>query len=227
MKLSDILILNKLGTRKQVKKLIKKQMIRVNDVITREDREIDDETVRYKSRILDTHPLKYIILNKPVGYVCDATSAQSVDQLIPESLSYVGRLDRDTSGLLLLTNDYKLRKKLILPDFHIPKTYYFTCRDPLIKNQMEMFKQGIIIDGHVRCRPARIKMISETAGELTIDEGKYHEIRKMFMSLNNEIITLKRIRFASLSLDGLEEGVYRHLSEEEISSLKEAVKHDL
>lgn len=226
MKLSDILILNKLGTRKQVKKLIKQQLISIDDVIIFEDQEIKDGVIKYKNQILDTHPLKYIMLNKPVGYVCDAKSAQSVDQLIPESLSYVGRLDRDTSGLLLLMNDYKLRKKLMLPQFHIPKTYYFTCRYSLTAEQIKMFGKGIIIDGHVRCHPVKIKMVNETAGELTIDEGKYHEIRKMFMSLDNEIVTLKRIRFAFLSLDGLKTGEYRHLSQTEVSLLKEAVQND-
>ncbi len=108
MRLIDIFVLNKCGSKKQAKKAIKKGLIQVNNEIVGEDIDITDETVIYDSKILDPHPLKYYIIHKPLGYVCankDPHDPCLITLLPDDNLHYVGRLDRDTTGLVILTND--------------------------------------------------------------------------------------------------------------------------
>lgn len=226
MKASEILILNKQGTKKQVKKAIKAGNVIYNGQTLAEDIEVEEGLLTCEGHVMDLHPLKYYMLNKPTGYICDAKSTKyiPVDTLLPaKQLHYVGRLDQNTTGLLLVTNDLKLRKKLILPSYHVEKTYAFSCLYPLTQEDLNFFEEGIIIDHQVRCQSAQVILSDATHGTITIHEGKYHEIRKMFLSLDNQIVTLKRIAFGPLSLGFLPEGDYRPLTQEEIMALKEVV----
>ena len=228
MRLIDIFVLNKCGSKKQAKKAIKKGLITVNNTIVDEDIDINDETVIYDSKILDSHPLKYYIIHKPAGYVCankDPHDSCLITLLPVDNLHYVGRLDRDTTGLVIMTNDLKLRKRLTLPEFHIPRTYAFTCLYPLL--DITPFKEGIMIDGDVKCLPAQVKMISENEGTITLEEGRYHEIKKMFFSLNNKITSLHRIMYGDISLGDLSSGSYRTLTQEEINHLKDITGREL
>ena len=221
MRLIEILILNHLGTKKQVKKLLKKGHIMIDGEIVYEDCEIHDEQVYYDTALLDNHPLKYYVIHKPAGYVCanqDKKDPCLISLLPDEDLHYVGRLDRDTTGLVILTNDLKLRKRLTLPQFSIPRSYSFTCALPL--TDLSPFKEGIVIDGHVKCRPALVKMEDTQKGIITLEEGKYHEIKKMFLSLNNRILSLHRIMYGGIELGDLRYGSYRPLTEDEIDHLK-------
>lgn len=124
-----------------------------------------------------------------------------------------------------MTNDLKLRKRLTLPEFHIPRTYAFTCLKPL--KDITPFKEGITIDGDVKCLPAIVEMISEYEGIITLEEGRYHEIKKMFLSLNNKITSLHRIMYGDISLGDLESGTYRILTQEEINHLKDITRRSL
>lgn len=228
MRLIDIFVLNKCGSKKQAKKAIKKGLIQVNNKIVDEDIDITDETVIYDSKILDPHPLKYYIIHKPSGYVCankDPHDPCLVSLLPDKNLHYVGRLDRDTTGLVIMTNDLKIRKRLTLPEFHIPRTYAFTCLKPL--KDITPFKEGITIDGDVKCLPAIVEMTSEYEGIITLEEGRYHEIKKMFLSLNNKITSLHRIMYGDISLGDLESGTYRILTQEEINHLKDITRRSL
>lgn len=224
MKIVDLLVLNHYGTKKACRKLIKKGHVAFNGTILTEDQDYREGAVTVDGIVIDVHPLKYVVLNKPDGYVCDAKSTlyKSVDELVPH-LHYVGRLDHNTTGLLLLTNDLKLRKKLTLPAYHIPKVYAFTCLRPLSEKDLAYAKEGILIDHNVKCRPAIISLEDATHGTIQVTEGKFHEIRKMFLSLDNEIVTLKRIRFGPITLGDLEEGQSRPLTDREVQALKESV----
>jgi 16S rRNA pseudouridine516 synthase len=142
-----------------------------------------------------------------------------------KDLHIVGRLDRDTTGLLLLTNDIKLRKRLTLPLYHIEKTYQFTCLHPLTKEEVDKANEGVVIDDNHLCE-CFIQMKDEKEGYITIHEGRYHEVKKIFLSLNNKILSLKRISFGHLELGHLQEGEYRHLSDDEIATLRESVYLD-
>ena len=124
-----------------------------------------------------------------------------------------------------MTNDLKLRKRLTLPKFHIPRTYAFTCLYPL--KDITPFKKGIIIDGDVKCLPAIVEMKSEYEGIITLEEGRYHEIKKMFLSLNNKITSLHRIMYGDITLGDLPSGSYRTLTEEEINHLKDITRRSL
>ena len=131
----------------------------------------------------------------------------------------LGRLDRDTTGLLILTNDKSL-KKLLLPQNHVKKTYLVETKERLKKEDQEAFKRGIIIDQKIQCLPAKLEIIDDFHGEVTIEEGKYHQIKKMFLSLKNEVVSLKRISFDEILLDeNLLEGMSRPLNKEERNKL--------
>ncbi|WP_295092983.1 pseudouridine synthase [uncultured Catenibacterium sp.] len=228
MRLIDIFVLNKCGSKKQAKKAIKKGLILVNNHTIEEDIDITDETVIYDSKILDPHPLKYYIIHKPSGYVCanrDPHDPCLISLLPDDNLHYVGRLDRDTTGLVIMTNDLKLRKRLTLPEFHIPRTYAFTCLYPL--KDIAAFKEGIIIDGDVKCLPALVEMKSDHEGMITLEEGRYHEIKKMFLSLDNKITSLHRVMYGDISLGDLPSGAYRTLTKEEINHLKDITGREI
>lgn len=139
-----------------------------------------------------------------------------------EDLHYVGRLDRDTTGLIILTNDLKLRKRLTLPEFQIERAYYFTCLKPL--TDLSPFEKGIIIDKNIKCLPAMISMINEKEGYITLTEGRYHEIKKMFLSLDNKITSLHRFMYGGITLGSLKKGEYRLLKDQEVNHLKEITR---
>ncbi len=113
----------------------------------------------------------------------------------------VGRLDKDTTGFVLLTNDASLSKKLLLPQNHVEKVYQVKTKYPIFKNYKTLFEQGIIIDKTYLCQPAKLEMIDSYQCHVTLHEGKYHQVKKMFMSLSNEVVSLKRISFAGILLD--------------------------
>lgn len=227
MKASEILILNGLGTKKQVKKLIKKKLVLLNGSVLEEDQEVEGQ-LYYQEQALDMHPFKYIMLHKPTGYLSankDAHEKTIMDLLPYKNLSMIGRLDRDTSGLMLLTNEKKLAKRLILPQYHIERTYVFTCLKPLTSHDLQCFEEGIIIDGNIKTEKVKLRLTSSQSGEITLHEGKYHEIRKMFLSCHNSIKTLHRISYGGIRLD-IAEGNFRELTKEEINQLKKLVKNE-
>ncbi|MCT4663449.1 MAG: rRNA pseudouridine synthase [Tissierellales bacterium] len=222
------------GSRKEIRKMAKKGEIIVNGKgITKADMHIDTENDRvyvngekavYREYI-------YIMLNKPQGVV-SATSDyrdETVIDLIDESFWAfepfpVGRLDKDTEGLLLLTNDGKLSHNLLSPKKHVDKTYYVEVCDELKEEDVIKFSKGVTIDGDYKCLPAELEILE--SGEIskayvTIREGKFHQIKKMMLAIGNEVVYLKRMQMGSLKLDEhLELGEYRELSEEELELLK-------
>lgn len=218
-------------SRNDVKKLIKKCLIKVNgkivdkgniqvdelnDIIT-----IGEEELHYKKYV-------YLVLNKPKGYVSATTdeSEKTVIDLCPDeflnrNLFPVGRLDKDTEGLLLITNDGELGHKLLSPKKHVDKEYYVECRDKLTEEAVKAFKSGMELkDGTVFAK-AECTHIEDYSCHLVLHEGKYHEIKRMFLSVGNEVTYLKRIRMKNLILDEtLKKGEYRLLTDEELNDLK-------
>ena len=228
MQLVDLLVLHKIAKKHHAKKLIKEGHMTINGHVITENIEIHNEDVFYDNQRLDSHPLKYYMLNKPSHYLCankDEHEPCVIDLMPRTDLHMVGRLDRDTTGLLLLTNDLKLRKRLTLPLYQIEKTYYFTCQSPLTKEVIEKTKEGVIIDHDHVCQ-CHFQMINDYEGYITIYEGRYHEVKKILRSLNNRILSLKRVSFCHLPLGDLQEGEYRLLTNEEITILRESVHLD-
>ena len=177
----------------------------------------------------------YVMLNKPSGYVSatdDRTLPCVLELLSPEhrrrGLFPVGRLDRDTTGLLILTDDGETAHRLLSPKRGIEKVYRFTCANALSDEDASRLRLGIAIDGGEICRPAYLcPDPGRLSGTVTLTEGKYHEVKRMFRALGNEILTLERISFAGLPLDfALPRGAWRELTDSEVEGLLSAARRD-
>ena len=218
------------GSRKEVKELIRKgfvsvdgEIIKSDDYKVSEDSEviICDEVVKYDEFI-------YIMLNKPDGYI-SATYDNNLPTVLDLIYGYesrnlfpVGRLDIDTFGLLLLTNDGKLAHKLLSPRNHVDKKYYLKYSGVYKDNFIDIFKKGIPLDDFVT-KPAIFENLGNNEAYITISEGKFHQIKRMMEFVGCEVTYLERIEFGNLKLDNnLERGQFRLLTEEEITKLKEA-----
>lgn len=219
-----------LGTRKEVKQLIRSKRIKVNDQLVRNDDlkidekqdvvMLDDEPISYEQTI-------YMMLNKPAGVISatfdekQATVMDCFDEFIPLDAFPVGRLDIDTEGLLLITNDGALAHELLAPKKHVDKVYYVKLKEMITDEGIEALKAGIQINEEECCAPASVNKLSEYEIELTIHEGKFHQVKRMMHAIDNEVIYLKRLRMGTLQLDeSLKCGEYRPLTQEEIDKLK-------
>lgn len=232
------------GSRKDIKKLLRQAEVLVNgkqifDPGTQVNPEKDKITVDGEE--LKVHTNLYIMMNKPKHYVCANKDGehQTVFDLLDESiktpyimerLHLIGRLDMDTEGLLIFTTDGELTHRVISPKSNCPKTYFVRLENPLTedlkKQYEEKLKQGFLVpeedhENEFVCLPSTIKY-TDNPDEvfLTITEGKYHQVKRMFRALENKVIYLKRLSMNRLSLDTtLSPGEYRELTEEEISLL--------
>ena len=229
----DKLIANSLPySRSQVRELVKKKKVIVNDeVITSSDFKVDADT---DNVIVDGKPLKYsefvyYMLNKPAGVVSatNDNTCKTVLELINEpkkkDLFPVGRLDKDTEGLLLITNDGELSHSLLSPKKHVNKTYYVETDGIITDEMVQKLEKGIDIGDEKPTLPSKVELISDKRANayLTITEGRFHQVKRMFKAVGREVLYLKRVSMGPLSLDEtLEKGNYRELSEDEILLLK-------
>lgn len=173
----------------------------------------------------------YVMLNKPEGYVSatEDSRAPVVNSLLDERDSQrvfpCGRLDKYTVGLMLLTDDGELSHRLLAPARHVAKTYLYRCRDPLTEDDAEKLRSGVHIEGGYLTAPCGLELLSSTEGNITLTEGKYHQIKQMFGAVGNEITALERITFGPLTLDRtLKRGEWRYLDDREIAVLYEAAE---
>ena len=216
-------------SRKDAKILIKKKLIKINgDIVKDESFNVDiiKHVVTYLDKELKYEQYIYLLMHKPHGYVsarCD-NIYKTVMELVPseylvKDLSIVGRLDVDTEGVLLLTNDGPLIHNLTSPNHDVLKTYYVEFSGTLIDHAIELVERGIAIDDYVT-KPATLEILSHNQAYITISEGKFHQVKKMFEKLNTKVTYLKRVKFDTITLDNLELGKVRKLTEEEIEILK-------
>ena len=175
----------------------------------------------------------YVLLNKPEGYVSATEDGRFpvVTELLPEELQKrglfpVGRLDKDTVGVMLLTDDGKLAHTVLSPKKHVSKVYYFECAEPLCEGAEELFSEGVTLKDGYECKSALLNMAEDRlSGEITLTEGKYHQIKRMIASQGNKVVYLERISFAGLPYGALpERGAWRYLDEKEERALKEAAE---
>lgn len=222
------------GSRTEIKKLIKAGGVTVNSsVCLRSETKIDPENdiVCLWGEVIKYRKFIYLMMNKPKGYVSATFDRRlpTVLALVPEEYLHfepfpAGRLDIDTEGLLLLTNDGQLAHNLLSPKKHIPKTYFAKVKGCVTETDISEFKQGITIDGGIKAKPASLEIIS--AGEiseisLTITEGKFHQVKRMFEAVGKKVVYLKRTKMNALCLDeALKPGEVRELTEEELELLK-------
>ena len=192
---------------------------------------IDPEKCRvvYLGREISYSRFTYVMLNKPEGYV-SATEDKSlpyVTELLPEELRRrdlfpVGRLDRDTVGLMILTNNGPLAHSLLSPKHHVEKEYFFRAAEPLRAGCEEIFREGVTLADGYECKSAVLTLSEDrTEGRIILTEGKYHQIKRMIASMDNKVVFLERIRFSDIPLDeGLARGEWRYLTDEEIRILE-------
>lgn len=219
-----------LGTRSRIKKDIKSGLVTVNDVkILKPEQHIDEneDCICYKGQPCVYEKYIYYMLNKPAG-VLSATEDKNENTVLDllgedktEGLFPVGRLDKDTEGLLLITNDGVLAHELMSPAKHVEKEYECYLAHPFDDMQKAQLEQGVDIGEKALTKPAAVKILDEKRITLTITEGKFHQVKRMLHTVGNEIIYLKRIRMGTLTLDEeLPKGSYRRLTVEETESLR-------
>ena len=234
MRLDKALAQMQIGSRSQVKSLIKKGRVLVNGApIKKPEVKIHPESdvIKVDGQEIPFVTYEYIILHKPAGYVSatkdskDPTVLDLIQDAKRGDLFPVGRLDKDTEGLLLLTNDGALAHDLLSPRKHVDKTYFARLEGSLPADARGILLAGIDIGEKKETLPADLKVLTPGENpqvEITIREGKYHQVKRMFAALGCQVVYLKRVRFGPLSLDEtLAKGDYRRLSKEEIKDLKE------
>ena len=190
----------------------------------------------FRGRIIQGYEHTYLMLHKPAGVVTANrdTELPTVMDLLPpdiqsDKLYAVGRLDRDTTGLLLLTDNGPLGFQLLHPQYHVDKTYRVEVNGLLTPDHIQAFQKGIVfLDGTV-CKPARLEILSaspsHSQASITISEGKFHQVKKMFLSVGVKVTSLKRTCFGSWSLDqNLQEGDYRPLNSQELTSIRDLLR---
>ena len=226
MRLDKYLADMKIGTRSQVKELIKKGHIKINDeIVKKSDYKVENnDVIKYDDKQVDYIEYEYIILNKPQGYL--SATEDNYDKTIMELINSkrkdlvpVGRLDKDSEGLILITNDGQLNHKLLDPKNHVDKKYYVEVDTKLVDNAEDLFKEPMDL-GDFITKPAKFEKIDDYHAYLTISEGKFHQVKRMFSKIGSEVIYLKRISFKNLVLGDLKIGEYRYLTDEELEILK-------
>lgn len=219
-----------IGTRSEVKDAIRKGKVTVNGVVCKNsDTKIDEnsDVVNFDNKEVVYEKFVYYMLNKPAGVVSatkdnlDKTVLDLLDGVANKDIFPVGRLDKDTEGLLILTNDGELSHNLLSPKKHINKTYLVHTKDDITGEQIKKLEAGVDIGEDVVTMPAEVKVTGDKQLLLTIYEGKFHQVKRMLKAVGNEVVYLERKKMGQLVLDeNLKRGEYRKLTLEEINLLK-------
>lgn len=230
MRLDKFLVTCGLCTRSQAGRMVRAGKVSVNGVTAEKaDLHINEETDRivFCGQPVVYRRYTYLMLNKPAGYVSATEDGRdpTVLELLPEELRRIGlfpcgRLDKNTLGLMLLTNNGELSHRLLAPKRHVDKSYLFHAKLPLTEQDVSRLQDGVDIGGYVTA-PCTVRLNSPTEGVITLHEGKYHQIKLMLEAIGNKVTYLERITFGPLTLDDtLDRGMYRYLTEEEIQSIE-------
>jgi len=230
MRLDKFLCEMNIGTRSQVKDFIRKGLVSINGNVAKKPEEKvapDKDCISFKGEVLAYQQFYYYMLNKPQGVVSatadnhDRTVLDLLKDAPGKDLFPVGRLDKDTEGLLLITNDGELSHNLLSPKKHVDKTYLVETKEPVVEDMILKLEQGVDIGEEKLTLPAKVNKLEDKKIELTITEGKFHQVKRMLKAVDNEVVYLKRLSMGSLKLDAeLALGEYRGLTEDEIIALK-------
>lgn len=218
-------------TRSQANKALRQSAVQINGKIEKNGAtkvSAEDEIYFDGERLTWFDAGHYIMLNKPQGYVCSnddgdyPTIYQFFDYPLAGKLHSAGRLDVDTTGLVLLTDDGQWSHRITSPKHHCEKTYLVTLADPVENHYQQACAEGILLRGEKHpTKPAKLEIIDDYNVNLTLSEGRYHQVKRMFAALGNKVIALHRWKIGDVVLDEqLEEGEYRPLSAEELNALK-------
>ena len=234
MRLDNLLAQEKISRKTMKQALLKKEIMVDRFPATSLSQNIDTglQEVIFQDRKIQGYEHTYLMLHKPNGVVTASKDKKlpTVMDLLPQHLQSdqlyaIGRLDRDTTGLLLLTNNGPLGFQLLHPQYHVDKTYQVEVNGLLTPDHIQQFKNGIVfLDGTI-CKPAQLEILSSSPSlsraTITISEGKFHQVKKMFLSVGVKVTALKRVQFGDFTLDSkLAEGQYRSLNQEELKIIK-------
>ncbi len=234
MRLDKFLSNCKIGSRNDIKKFVKAKRVKINGSIADKSDikiDIDADEIIFDNKKIVYEKYIYLMLNKPKGVICstyDKNEKTVIDILDDKykdrGLFPVGRLDKDTVGLVIITNDGIFAHNSLSPKKHVLKKYFVFVTGKITDSDVYLFKDGIILDGDYKCKPAKLKIINaeddKSSALVEISEGKFHQIKRMFASLDKKVLFLKRISFADIELDeNLKEGQYRPLNSNEINKL--------
>jgi 16S rRNA pseudouridine516 synthase len=234
MRIDKLLSNRGYGSRKEVKSLLKTGAVKVNEKTIKDGKQhinTDEDVVTVYGDEVHYKEFIYLMMNKPQGVISateDNMHETVIDLLEEEDQLYepfpVGRLDIDTVGLLIITNDGKLSHQLLSPKKHVPKTYFAKIEGEVTEEDIEQFAKGVTLDDGYETKPGELVILtsgSTSEIELTISEGKFHQVKRMFKAVGKRVTFLQRISMGSLALDEtLELGEYRELTEEELEKLK-------
>ena len=223
------------GSRSEIKKYCKQGSVVVNgSEVSNPGTQVDTENdeILFNGEEVTYREYIYLMMNKPDGYISATTDKYDPTVLDLIDLSYlafepfpVGRLDKDTEGLLVLTNDGKLSHRVLSPKKHVPKTYYAKIDGVVTEEDVEAFLEGVVLDDGYKTMPSQLNILKsddESEIELTIHEGKFHQVKRMFESVGKKVVYLKRLSMGNLKLDeSLELGEYRELTDEEVKLIEE------
>lgn len=217
-----------LGSRSEARRWIGAGRVKVNGRVEGDPNrwvDLERDRITFDEKPLEQAEATYLLLHKPAGYLTtyrDPERRKTIYDLLPDRDRYlfpVGRLDLDTSGLLILTNDTAFAERLTNPDYHVPKTYRVKASKPLSDEQLESLRRGIELrDGPTR--PAAVTRIGPAAFEIAITEGRNRQVRRMVEALDAKVVKLARIAIGDISIGGLEPGQTRELTREELARLR-------
>lgn len=226
MRLDKFFSQQRILSRKEVGEKLRRGLITVNgQTATKGDLKIDEalDVVALDGVVIPYKKYTYIVLNKPQGYVCSTDDPRDmvVTQLLPPELQKLdlfpcGRLDKDTTGLVILTNDGVSAHRNLSPKHHVEKRYRFQVADPYSDEDTSAIEAGITLADGYTTKPCKIERTGETSGYITLTEGKYHEIKRLFGARGNKITALERVSFASIELGELGVGEWREMNDLEI-----------
>ncbi len=215
-------------SRKEVKRALHKKMVTVNALVVKDSsfQVTSNDIITYRQQALEAPKQRYYMLNKPQGYVCsnDDPSHPTVagllsDELRPDLLNIAGRLDVDTTGLLLLTTDGQWLHKVTSPNHKQAKRYLVETTEVIEQSAIDLFKKGVMLNSEKQpTKPAMLEIQNSHIAYLTLTEGKYHQVKRMFAAIGNKVTELHRDRIANIALDEtLNPGEYRELTASEIA----------
>ena len=238
MRLDRLLAQEKISRKAMKQALLKKEILVDDCPASSLAQNVDTglQKLVFQGRIIQGYEHNYLMLHKPNGVVTasrDKNLPTVMDLLSPDVQSdqiyAIGRLDRDTTGLLLLTDNGPLGFQLLHPQYHVDKTYQVKVNGLLTPDHIQKFKDGIVFLDGITCKPAKLDILSagptESHASITISEGKFHQVKKMFLSVGVKVTALKRTHFGPWSLDdNLQEGDYRPLNAQELTSIREFLR---
>lgn len=215
-------------SRKDIKRLIHKDSAAVNGIVTRDSSQqvSENDIVTFQEMSVDAPRPRYFMMNKPYGYVCSSDDPNNatvmgllIDEPRPNDLHLAGRLDLDTTGLLLITDDGQWSHRITSPKHKQGKRYLVETADPIPTSTVEQFAQGVqLLNEKQLTKPAELELLGVDEAYLTLTEGRYHQVKRMFAAVGNKVIKLHRDRIGHIVLDeSLAPGEYRELTEAEIA----------